>query len=163
MKKQLSFVALLVIICTLFSTLIGCSSPTEPKEKSFSKAGLTITLTDEFYEQDIITQTANYVSEDVIVTTLKEDGSKMADYTVTEYAKLVCTVNDLDPDDVVTKSGYAEFTYEREANGKDIYFYARCFKNGTDFWLVQFACEIKNKDKCTPSFEKWASSVTFED
>ncbi len=162
MKKQLSSLALIVAICTLFSTLVGCSL-FAPKDKSFTKAGMTITLTNAFTEQEIVTQTAYYVSQEAIVTALKEDGSTIAGYTVAEYADLVCRVNNLNNVNVTAKDGYAEFTYEKELSGKEYYYYARCFKNGTDFWLIQFACETKNTEKYTASFEKWASSVMFED
>ena len=162
MRKHLSAIALILVICTLFSALVGCSL-LEPKDKNFSKAGMTITLTTDFSEQDIVTQTAYYVSQKAIVTALKEDGSTIADYTVEDYAELVCEVNKLDTDTVAAKNGYAEFTYEKELSGKDYFYYARCFKNGTDFWLFQFACETKNTEEYRPIFEKWASSVTFDD
>ena len=162
MKKQLSAIALCLVICTLFLTLVGCTS-LEPKDKSFSKAGMTITLNAGFSEQEIVSQTAYYVSQKAIVTALKEDGSTIADYTVADYAKLVCDVNKLDSDKVTAKAGYAEFTYEKEVSGKDYFYYARCFKNGTDFWLFQFACETKNTEEYRAIFEKWASSVTFDD
>lgn len=161
MKKILANIALMIVICTLVLTTAGCSL-SDPEEKSFSKAGMTITLDDSFVEQDIVTQTAYYVSREAIVTALKEDGSTIADYTVTDYAELVCTVNNLDTGRVATKDGYAEFSYEKEVSGKDYYYYARCFKNGTDFWLIQFACETKNTEEYTPIFDTWASSVTFE-
>ena len=162
MKKQLSVIALCLVICTLFLTLAGCAL-FEPKDKSFSKAGMTITLNTGFSEQEIVSQTAYYVSQKAIVTALKEDGSTIADYTVADYAKLVCEVNKLDSDTIVAKDGYAEFTYEKEVSGKDYFYYARCFKNGTDFWLFQFACETKNTEEYKAIFEKWASSVTFDD
>lgn len=161
MKKHLSFISLLMVICTLLSTLTGCFS-SEPEDKEFSKAGFTITLNDDFTEQNIVTHTAYYVSTSSIVTALKEDGTTIADYTVKDYAELICTVNNFSTDIVSAKDGYAEFTYEKEANGKDYYYYARCFKNGTDFWLIQFACETKDKDDFTELFDKWASSVKFE-
>ena len=160
MRKCLSALALIIAICTLFSA-VGCSQ--KPKDKDFSKAGMTITLTDAFTEQDIVTQTAYYVSQEAIVTALKEDGSMIGDYTVKDYAELVCSVNKLSSSKVTTKEGYAEFTYEKELSGKEYYYYARCFKNGSDFWLIQFACETKNTEKFTPTFEKWAATVTFED
>lgn len=158
MKRTLVCLLLMIAICTL---TVGCSL-FSADEKTFSKAGMTITLTDEFTEQELVTQTAYYVSRKAIVTVLKEDGSTISDYSVAKYAELVCTANKLDPNSVTAKEGYAEFTYEKELNGKDYYYYARCFKNGTDFWLIQFGCETKNAEKFTSSFEKWASSVTFE-
>lgn len=148
-------------MCTLLLVVPGCEL-SGPKDKSFSKAGMTIVLTEDFTEQDIVTQTAYYVSQEAIVTALKEDGSSIADYSVKDYAELVCTVNKLDSDVITSGDGYSEFTYEKEISGKNYYYYARCFKNGTDFWLVQFACETKNTDKYASVFKTWVSAVTFE-
>ena len=103
MKKQLSVIALCLVICTLFLTLAGCAL-LEPKDTSFSKAGMTITLNTGFSEQEIVSQTAYYVSQKAIVTALKEDGSTIADYTVADYARLVCEVNKLDGDTVVART-----------------------------------------------------------
>ncbi len=161
MKKTIGYLSLFIAICALLITSVGCSL-FGPKDKTFSKAGLSITLTDDFTEQDLITQTAYYVSQNAIVTTLKEEVSVIGNRSVKEYAKLVCSVNKLDST-VTSKDGYAEFTFEKEVSGKDFYFYARCFKNGSDFWLVQFACETKDVDDYAADFEKWASSITFED
>jgi hypothetical protein len=161
MRRRLSIFALILLMCTLFSTLVGCGLLT-PQDKSFSKAGMTITLTSHFSEQDMVTQTAYYVSPKAIVTALKEDGSTVGNYTVKRYAELVCEVNKLTGSTVTAKDGYAEFDYEKEVNGKEYYYYARCFKDGTDYWLFQFACETKNTEECKPLFDKWASSVTFD-
>ena len=158
--KKLSVLALIVLTCTLVSVLVGCSL-LDPEAKSFSAAGMTITLTDEFTEEELITQTAYYVSQKAVVMALKEDGSTISEYSVADYAELVCTVNEMDVE-VIEKDGYAEFTYEEEVSGKTYHYYARCFKNGTDFWLFQFACETKNTEKFADLFETWASSVTFE-
>ena len=90
MKKAIAYTSLIVTLCALLLCAVGCSF-LGPQDKSFSKAGMTITLTDEFAEQDLVTQTAYYVSQEAIVTTLKEDGSTIGDsYTVKEYAELVC-------------------------------------------------------------------------
>lgn len=159
MRKILSSLAFIVLLCTLLVTFVGCFAP---EDKVFSKAGMSITLTDDFTEQELVTQTAYYVSQKVVVTVLKEDGTTIPDYTVEDYAELVCVVNGLTEAEVIAKDGYAEFTYEKELSGKDYYYYARCFKNGTDFWMFQFACETKNAEDYTTSFDKWASSITFE-
>ncbi|MBQ8529518.1 MAG: hypothetical protein IJ459_07255 [Clostridia bacterium] len=160
MKKTFIRISTFALTLVLLLCFVSCV-PLAPKDKSFSKAGLTITLTEEFSEQELVTQTAYYVSQKAIVTTLKEDGSSISDYTVKQYAELVISVNNLANTTATEKDGYAEFTYEKNLNGKDYYYYARCFKNGTDFWLVQFSCETKNTETLTPSFEKWASSITF--
>ena len=41
MRRRLSIFALILLMCTLFSTLVGCGLLT-PQDKSFSKAGMTI-------------------------------------------------------------------------------------------------------------------------
>ena len=161
MKKLGLSIVLLITVLALTLTATGCSL-LEPKPKTFSKAGMSITLTESFVEQDLITQTAYYVSMNAVVTALKEDGSSIPNYSVKDYAELVCQANGLNQSSVVAKDGYAEFTYEKEVSGKEYYYYARCFKNGTDFWLFQFACETKNTEDYTERFEAWASSVTFD-
>lgn len=158
MKKQI--ITMILLICSLCPILSGCSL-FSAKEKEFTKEGMTITLTDDFIEQEIITQTAYYVSKKALVTALKEDGSILGEATIKEYAELVCEVNKFDKNKIVFKDGYAEFTYEKEISGKEFYYYARCLQNGTDFWLIQFACETKNTEEFVPKFEKWASSVKF--
>lgn len=161
MKKTAIRISAFALLFTMLLCFVGCDLLT-PQDKTFSKAGMSITLTEEFNEQDIVTQTAYYVSQTAIVTALKEDGTSIKNYTVKQYAELVISVNNLADATATAKDGYAEFTYEKELNGKEYYYYARCFKNGTDFWLIQFACETKNTETLTPSFEKWASSITFE-
>ena len=162
MKKRLSFLIIFVFVCTVILSFSGCRAVgSDTKEKVFTKSGMVITLTSDFEEQEIVTQTALYVSQKAIVTVLKEDGSAIPDYGIKDYAELVCRLNKLDDDKVVLKDGYAEFTYEKEVNGKDFYYYARCIKNGTDFWLIQFACETKNAEAYAETFDHWASSVRF--
>jgi len=157
MKRNLFNLMLVCLMAILFIAFTGCA-----REKEFSKAGMTITLTTDFVENDIVTQTAYYVSQKAIVTALKEDGSALGNYTVEQYAKLVCKANNLSDSSVTVKDDYAEFTYEKELNGKEYFYYARCLKNGTDYWLFQFACETKNSEKYVPTFEKWASTIKFD-
>lgn len=161
MKNTIRYISLILVVCSLFATFVGCSLGL-PEDKDFSKAGLTITLTDDFSEQDLITQTAYYVSNKAIVTTLREDSRTIKVYNVKNYANLVCESNKLNST-VTTKDDYAEFTYEKGVNGKEFFFYARCYKDGVNFWLVQFACETKNKDDFMPKFNKWGDSIVFED
>ena len=157
MKRNLFNLMLVCLMAILSIAFTGCA-----REKEFSKAGMTITLTTDFVENDIVTQTAYYVSQKAIVTALKEDGSALGNYTVEQYAKLVCNANNLSDSSVTVKDDYAEFTYEKELNGKEYFYYARCLKNGTDYWLFQFACETKNSEKYVPTFEKWASTIKFD-
>lgn len=160
MKKR--YIALALLICVTAVALCGCFD----SEKEFSKAGMTITLTSSFVEKEIVSQTAYYESTTSIVTVLKESFSSvsgLSNYTLDQYTNAVLTANKLKTE--ITKyedKEYYSFTYEKELNGKDYYYFATTFKGPDAFWLIQFACTTSNKDKFQDKFVKWADSVTFE-
>ncbi len=52
MKKKI--IAVVLLLCCALVLFTACA----PKEKTFTKAGMSITLTDEFYEKTIVSQTA---------------------------------------------------------------------------------------------------------
>ena len=164
MKNFLKCLSAVLVLTTLILSLVGCSlfdSLSKPKDKDFSKAGMTITLTDEFTEQELVTHTAYYVSQKSIVVILKENDPLLNNYTLKKYAELVCTANNLDESTIRSKNNYVELTYEKDLNGKEYYYYYRCYKNGNDFWSVQFGCETKNTEELQPFFEKWADTFRF--
>ena len=103
----------------------------EPEEKEFSKEGATITLTDEFTEKDLVSQTAYYESMDSIVVMLKEEFTLFEeagyeDMTLSEYADLVIQANSLSAERK-EEEGLTCFTYEKEQNGKNFEYYATVF------------------------------------
>lgn len=160
MKKR--YLALALLICIAMAALCGCFGG----EKEFSKAGMTITLTNGFIEKEIVSQTAYYESTTSIVTVLKESfssASGLSSYTLEQYTNAVLKANNLNAQ--ITKyddKEYYSFTYDKELNGKDYYYFATTFKGPDAFWLIQFACTTSNKDKFQDKFIKWADSVTFE-
>lgn len=159
-RLRIRFVGLFVLVCAILSlfALTGCQ-----KEKTFSAAGMTITLTTKFKEVENINFTACYERNDVLVVMRKEEFSLLgtSKYTVQEYA---WEVIDLNGRDSYTKNeeDYVSFTYEATAGGKDFYYYNTCFKTHDAYWLIQFACETKSVDKLQDDFEKWANSIVFE-
>lgn len=165
MKRMFKSLVIAAAVCASAAclALTGCFGSTP---ETFSKAGMSITLTDEFTEQNIVTQTAYYVSTDSVVTCLKEEFSLMAgfeDYTLAEYTDMVFYNNSLDAD-VNSREGenyYLWFTYEKTVSGKDFYYLSTTFKASDAFWLIQFACETSDKEKFTDTFLGWADSVTF--
>ena len=162
MKKTVKLLSFIIIIGSILVSSVSCSFLNrEPRDKTFTLNGFSITLTDEFVEQDIITQSAMYVSDDVIVTTLREYDSSIKNYTVRKYAELVCTVNKL-KSTVRVVGDYAEFEYEKDVSGKDIHYYARCYKGAKFFWLVQFGCEVDEIDDHMPDIKKWADTISVD-
>lgn len=161
MKKR--YFALVLLLCLTLTVFSGCFTG---KDKEFSKAGMTITLTDRFAEKNLASQTAYYESLSAIVTVLKEEFSLVAgfeNYTLNQYTAAVLTQNKLQS--TINKpegKSYYSFSYEKTVNGKDFYYFATTFKASDAFWLIQFACVTSDKDKYQADFEKWADSVTFD-
>ena len=160
MKRIIAAVLAAVMLCML----CACGA----SEKDFSKAGMTITLTNKFVEKDLVSQTAYYESTDAIVTALREgfDLFQQAgiDTNITnkQYAELCITANGLSSTAVDGNDKYAHFSYEKQVNGQDFSYEAYCFRTDDAFWLIQFACHTKNLSKMTSVFEKYANSVKFE-
>lgn len=162
MKKR--YFALILLVCLCLTVLGGCF---KAKDKEFSKAGMTITLTTRFAEKELISQTAYYESSNALVTALKEPVSSapsFKDYTLEQYTQAVLNVNKLNNTKIDKPEGkdYYSFAYEKTVNETEFYYFATTFKTEDAFWLIQFACTSANKNKLQESFEKWASSVAFE-
>lgn len=149
-------------MATACFALVGCFGG---KPKTFTKEGMSITLTTKFNEQNIVTQTAYYVSTDSVVTALKEEFSLVSgfeNYSLSKYTDMVIS-NNLLNSAVNSREGkdYLWFTYEKAVSGKDFYYLATTFKASDAFWLIQFGCETSDKGEFTETFFGWADSVTF--
>lgn len=157
MKKKV--IAVVLLLCATLLVLTACSSP-----KEFSVSGMTITLTSQFVEKDVVGQTKCYQSLRVIVTALKESFSTLGvsqSFTLQEYTKAVLAANKITAT-IKTGEKYYSFTYEKNVEGQDYYYFATTHKSGDAFWLIQFACFKSDKETYQPTFEKWADSVVFD-
>lgn len=162
MKKKI--VSFLIAVTALVVCVCGFSACAS--EKTFEKAGMKITLTTDFYEKELASQTAYYESSSVIVTALKEEFSLMTGLstsTVSEYTDMVLTNNRLSASKL-TREGkeYMYFTYEKTVSGKNFYYLATTHKSGDAFWLIQFACVASDKDEYSTQFLEWADTITFD-
>ena len=162
--KSTVAVSVLLIACLL----CGCSFFSglgAAQEKEFTKAGMTITLTDDFVEQDIVSQTAVYSSAKHIVMALKEEYALFEEIgdglSLQEYAQLVCENNDLTAD-VEEKDGLVCFEYENQANGRDFTYFAVVQKGTDAYWLFQFSCDSSNYEDSKEQFINWAKTIRFE-
>lgn len=134
--------------------------------KDFSAEGMNITLTDAFDEENYQGFTQCYESRSVLVSTLKEEFTLMPgleDYTINDYAELVCQSNRVDSSELENEQGIVFFDYvTRGDDGKDYYYMVTMHKGNDAFWLIQFATPESNQDKMYDQFLSWAASVTFE-
>lgn len=148
-----------------FICIKGGAAATE-KAKTFSAAGMQITLTDSFRETDTDNFTVAYDSAKAAVFALREpftlmDGMENND--LMQYADLVINANSLGDAAVKTADGLTWFEYSAdntELNTTYCY-YAYVYKAADAFWLVQFVAAEDDAAQYAPQFAKWAKTVTF--
>lgn len=159
--KKISVISVLLLIAIALSS---CSLITfESSPKTFSKAGLEITLNESFTEKEHNSYTALYDSASAGVITLKEEFSLFpnvdtASMTLAEYAALVIQANNRDST-VQEKDGLTYFVFEAQANGKNFTYFCPVFKSSDAFWLVQFFCTTDSYEKNEAQFFEWAKTV----
>ncbi len=159
MKNFRKILLFLLISCFTLSVFVGCKQSAKPK--TFEKAGMKITLTTDFYEKELLSQTAYYESTNAIVTAVKEELSFFpSHFTVALYAQAVVANNQINVS-VNLLGDMAYFTYEKTVSGHDFFYYATCHKSSDAFWLIQFACELDDKEDLMPTFEEYVASIEF--
>jgi len=137
------------------------------KPKEFTKAGMTISLTSDFNEKEIASQTAYYESQKYIVMVLKEEFTIFesvgisTDISVKEYAELVIG-NNMMATAIEEKDNLTFFKFEKTINGKQFSYFATVHKSSDAFWLIQFACESKNAEDSQDLFIEWGQTIKFD-
>lgn len=151
-------VAALLLLCLL--TLAGCKMFT-PSPKEFSKAGMTITLTDEFVESENISYTAYYASPKIAVFALKEEFTYFEnpdEISLDEYTEMVIANNGMDTE-VKHHGDTPYFEFEKTINGKEIHYLAMTYRGADAFWLIQFSSEVKDYSSLSDDILSYAESV----
>lgn len=134
------------------------------QEKTFTKAGMTITLTSDFEEEESISQTARYISKQFAVVALKEEFMVLSKFNISsdislkEYAGLIIANNGLNAT-VQEQDGIICFKYNQQLNGKDITSFSTVYKASDAFWVITFACETQNFESTQPQFMNWAKTI----
>lgn len=164
---------LILIIAVVIGAIAGFLTTSElflnktPDVKNFSSNGMTIALTDEFTEVDVVNFTAAYESENVFVFALKEaftlfDG--FGDNSIEQYTDLVIESNSLDSVQTKTDDGLTLFEYTYTLpDTNDVYkYFAYTYKANDAFWLIQFAVLNESADEYAQQITEWANSVEFD-
>ncbi len=160
-----------ILPLTFFILVIICTSACDPKEKVFSKDGMSITLTDEFEEKEYYDFNAYYDTEEAQVYIMKEDfklleeNDQDTNASLEEYAQSMMKSGSIDAE-IKNEDGLTYFNFEKEfqdIDGKYIpyKYYAVVYKSHDAYWLFQFACEEALYSKYEDIFIKWAKSVKF--
>ena len=164
---------LILIIAVVVGAIAGFLTTSEqflnktPDVKNFSSNGMTIALTDEFTEVDVVNFTAAYESENVFVFALKEaftlfDG--FGDNTIEQYTDLVIESNSLDSVQTKTDDGLTlfEYTYTLPETNDVYKYFAYTYKANDAFWLIQFAVLNESAEEYAQQITEWANSVEFD-
>ena len=142
-------------------------------DKVFSKSGLSISLTRDFKEKEVLDFTAYYTSEKIMVLTLKVefdgfDADKWNPYkhSCFEYAEKISKEykeiysSTTEP---IANEGLIYFTFAFEQNGKNYKYLLATYKANDAYWQVSFGCEKRNFESLQKDMICYAKSVNIEE
>lgn len=159
--KSLIKIVLLLSLC--LALLCGCSA--EPE--TFSKDGVSITLTSQFDELEQEGCVAVYGSRNEAVMLQREDFASLASIGITEasttkeYAEAVIRVNELTDVTVEERDGIICFTYTAKSGNTTYSYLATAHKGADAFWLIQFSSTEKKFAEKEAGFLTYAKSVVI--
>lgn len=174
-KKGTKKGLIILILAIIAGAVAGCmggsnlfaSIPEDSVEKVFSGEGMSIVLTDSFYESDMESgYTVVYDSANVAVFALKEDFSLIEggeNYTLEQYGEAVLISNSMTDTEYQHTDGLTYFTYDatNPETNVDYTYNAFVFKADDAFWLVQFATLKEEADTYHPQIIEWAKTISF--
>ncbi len=168
MKKITVYLQCIMLIGVMLITVfLGSCSLVGAKPETFTKSGMSITLTDDFFEDEYVGYTSCYRSQKIQVFVLKEffgvlssviDSS--AANALRKYTELLIEVNKSDAD-IRTADGLTYFEYDYADGGNNYTYVCYTYKSNDAFWLIQFAFFTRNYDSLRSTVKEYAASVTF--
>lgn len=164
-KKGIWVLILAVIVGAIIGGLSGAGvfdGSAEPK--TFTKDGMSVTLTDAFKETEAEGYDVAYESKKEVVFAQKESfdlAEGFGDLTVEEYAELVLEANESN-EEIKSEDGLLYFEYDATGDNKvDYHYYAFFYKANDAFWMVQMATYKNKAQDARPQIMEWAKSVSF--
>lgn len=139
----------------------------EPKMKTFSVNGMSITLTSGFRDVEAQGYTSAYESRNIAVFTLEEkiaEIPELKDCTLEEYAEMLIEINKRDAQ-VKTTDGLTGFDYTwQNPDTKEVFhYYIFVYQAKDAFWLIQFGVAEASAQSYEEQIYSWAKTVTFAD
>lgn len=171
-KKNTVKGAVILVVALLVGVAIGLLRNLDfASAKTFSGDGMSITLTDNFYEDSAIGFTQCYSSNDAVVMIMKEKFSAyegLEEFTLEEYAEaLIGNMNTeiAESDFEIKTEGdlvYFEYVVEDPSDDSVYKYYSFVYKSDDAFWFVDFAVMEEDASKMKDDVFEWASSVKFD-
>ncbi len=155
LKKVIKYM-FIIIICL---SLVSCK---KDDYKEFKGEDFSIKLPKDFRNIPSDNFTYYYKSGSIVITVLKEDFKSLNKYkldsnsTTEEYLKVVSSLNNKNYE-IINKENYSYLVYDTD----EFYHMTSSFKSNDSFWLVNYFCLIKDKDKYENEFIKWNDNILF--
>ena len=137
------------------------------KEKTFTKNGLTLTLTNQFKDVDPDNYIAFYESDDVMVGTFRDPfgqgpGESIEGVTLEEYGWGLLKTNEETARSQLEKDGDLYYFVFDDIFDRRYYTYVTyVYQYDGAFWYVDFITEKENAEEYRDEISKWAKTVTF--
>lgn len=171
-KKNSRIGILLFFACILIGAVIGFVTASYPfsnikvEPKNFSKDGMNITLTNEFWVESDDYYTLTYNSEYAVIYVTKEELSSNEDLeglSTEEYADMSIQYYELTDAKLKTENELTSYSYTLEDSETDEEYYCctYVYKTNDAFWDVEFITYKENREEYSVKFDEWAASVTF--
>lgn len=165
-KKMKKVFLTMLAVCMLIVSLAGCSF--EPEKKfEFEKYGFSITLTDEFVEDDYVEFKIYLKSQKIIFLANYEtkqtlSSSGVVCNTAKDYADMLILNSNLTSTAVVdSENNWVKFEYSATVDDSDFTYFAYVMQSGDRFWSCQFCVETKNAENLKEKIEKYAKSIVI--
>ncbi len=143
-------------------------SQTETPEETPGESKIRIDLPSGFRESSYEGYTAVYESDSVVVLSLRESRESCVSAGINSYGDYVDAVRRANsarnPGELFEIDGRKAFEYSFYNEEMDVTFrYLTVIFEAPDaYWIVQFACDVRNYQTNYPDFVKWAGTVRFE-
>lgn len=165
-KKKGTVVLIAAVVVGLLVGILG-SLDFAAEPKTFTTAGMQITLTDEFRESKQEGFTMCYGSKDMAVFVIKEVfalAEGFEKYTVEEYGDLLLQANGMTGIVQIQRDGdllFFEFSDTNPDSGEKFHYICYFFKASDAFWSIQFATHTEDLATQRPAIIDYAKSIQF--
>lgn len=162
-KKNKRKGIIIIIACIIAGVIIGLlpNLLSKPEPKVFaSKAGITITLTDEFKRNEHSVFTDVYSSSKASVSIL-QDKFNGTNYSIVEYGRLYLKANNMESLPLEEIDGMTCFEVTENENGVEYTYLGFIFKDTDCFWVTLFKTYQNDYDELRPQFIDWAKSIKY--
>lgn len=139
------------------------SGPNKPSPKTFTQGAFSITLTDEFKEEQEDGLYAFYLSNSAAVTVNREDPSMIKGITLEEYAELILIYSDMTDLEWTQSGDQLHLRYTDTVDGRDFYYLTICCEGDGTFWLISIYALSMSTGVIENSFPTWAESIQIAD